>query len=174
MKFILSFVAVAIIAIAIVFCGQKETSANEDYMRIHIIANSNSQQDQNIKYMVKDAVVEFLIPVLAEAENKAEAETLINQNLAKVEEVANAVLRTQGMTYTSRISIVYEEMPARAYDNLVLEEGIYESLNIVLGEGNGDNWWCVVFPAVCFLNSNNFQNLEYISKIWDIINDVTK
>ena len=173
MKFILSFIAIAIVAVSVVFCGQTQNSSNDDYMRIHITANSNSQQDQDIKYLVKDAVVEFLIPVLSEAKNKEEAEILINQNLEKVEEVANSALKTQGVTYNSSISIVYEQMPARAYDNLVLEEGVYESLNIVLGEGKGDNWWCVVFPAVCFLNSNNFQNLEYISKIWDIINDVT-
>ena len=173
MKFILSFIAIAIVAVSVVFCGQTQNPSNDDYMRIHITANSNSKQDQDIKYLVKDAVVEFLIPVLSEAKNKEEAEILINQNLEKVEEVANSALKSQGVSYNSSISIVYEQMPARAYDNLVLEEGIYESLNIVLGEGKGDNWWCVVFPAVCFLNSNNFQNLEYISKIWDIINDVT-
>ena len=173
MKYILSFLTVSTIIVCVLFYGQKE-SVNEDYMRIHISANSNSQQDQDLKYLVKDAVVEFLIPALSEAETKSEAQSVIVENLSKIEEVANAVLKSQNVSYTSTISIDYQQIPARAYDNFVLEEGVYESLNIVLGEGKGDNWWCVVFPAICFINSNNFQNLEYISKIWDIINDVTK
>ena len=64
-------------------------------------------------------------------------------------------------------------MPTRAYDNLVLESGVYESLNIALGDAKGDNWWCVVFPAVCFVDTKNYENLEYISKILDIIYRVT-
>lgn len=173
MKFVLSFVGVFAIALAVLFCGQKPESVNEDYMRIHITANSTSSQDENVKYMVKDAVTNFLIPILSEAETKSEAEIVVSQNLQKIEEIANSVIKSNSLNYSSKVCIDFEQMPARAYDNLVLDEGVYQSLNIVLGDGKGDNWWCVVFPAVCFLNSNNFQNLEYISKIWDIINGVT-
>ncbi len=173
MKFILSFIGVSVVALAFGFCSQKTESTNEDYMRIHITANSNSTQDQNMKYLVKDAVVEFLIPMLADAEDKSQASEIICQNLDKIEEVVNCVLKNQNVEYLANVNIVEEEMPARAYDDLVLEAGVYESLNIALGEAKGDNWWCIVFPAVCFLDTKNFDNLEYISKIWDIINDVT-
>lgn len=173
MKYILSIFGIAIIVCACVFFTENNHEVNEDYLRIHITANSNSQRDQNIKYVVKDAVVEFLIPKLADAENKTEAENIIKENLNKIEDVANVVLEIEGVNYFADVSIVEEEMPARAYDNLVLEAGVYQSLNIKLGESRGDNWWCVVFPAVCFLDSKNFGNLEYISKIWDIINRVT-
>ena len=172
MKYILSFFAVCVIVVCVFFCKEKK-DVNEDYLRIHISANSSSQQDQNLKYLVKDAVVEFLIPKLSQVKTKQEAEEIIIKNISKIEEVTNAVLKSENVNYKASVSIKYEEMPARAYENLVLDEGVYESLNIVLGEGNGDNWWCVVFPAVCFINSNNFQNIEYISKIWDIINHVT-
>ncbi len=173
MKYILSFCGVAIIAVALIFCGQEKETVNDDYMRIHIVANSNSTEDQNLKYMVKDAVVDFLIPLLATAECKDEAVEIVAQNLSKIEEVANSVLKTQSVNYFAIASVAQEKMPARAYDDLILEEGVYESLNIKLGQAKGDNWWCVVFPAVCFLDTKNFQNLEYISKIWDIINGVT-
>lgn len=173
MKYILSLCGVAIIAFSLIFCGQEKEQVNDDYMRIHIVANSNSTEDQNIKYMVKDAVVDFLIPLLARAESRVEASEIVSQNLSKIEEVVNSVLKAQSANYYASVTIIEEEMPARAYDNMVLEEGIYESLNIKLGQAKGDNWWCVVFPAVCFLDTKNFQNLEYISKIWDIINGVT-
>ena len=64
--------------------------------------------------------------------------------------------------------------PTRVYDDFSLQSGVYQSLKIDLGQAKGDNWWCVVFPAVCFTSSKNPQNLEYISKIWDTIQSVTK
>ena len=172
MKFILSFIGVAIIAVAVLFCGQTN-NVDDDYMRIHIVANSNSVEDQNLKYLVKDAVVEFLIPILADAKNKDQAKDLLVENVEKIEEVANVVLKTEGVDYFASVSIKNEEMPTRAYNNLVLESGVYESLNIALGDAKGDNWWCVVFPAVCFVDTKNYENLEYISKILDTIYRVT-
>lgn len=174
MKLILSFIGVGIVVLACLFCGQRNETQNEEYMRVHIIANSNSAQDQDLKYLVKDAVVEFLIPKLADAKSKLQAQEIICENLKKIEEVANAVLKNQNVDYSSKACVIEEEIPARAYENLTLDAGVYQSLNIKLGEAKGDNWWCVVFPAVCFLDSKNFANIEYISKIWDIINDVTK
>lgn len=72
------------------------------------------------------------------------------------------------------MAVKQENLPDRAYDDLVLEAGVYDCLNIELGNANGDNWWCVVFPAVCFLSSKNPENVVYISKIWEIINRVTQ
>lgn len=173
MKYILSFFGVVAIVCAVLFCGQK-TEVNDDYVRIHITANSNSDFDENAKYVVKDAVVDFLIPLLAEAESKEEAEEILSSNMEKILEVANLTLRNLGASYNAKLSIVEEEMPTRSYDDLVLESGIYKSLKIDLGQANGDNWWCVVFPAVCFVSSKNPQNFEYISKIWDTIQSVTQ
>ncbi len=172
MKYILSFFGVGIIVLAICLCGGKNSS--EDFLRIHIVANSNSTYDQNLKYVVKDAVVGYLLPLLADAQDESEAKEIVLQNLLEINEVANTALESEGATYSASVSITSENMPTRAYESLVLEEGIYDSLKIVLGEGNGDNWWCVVFPAVCYIDSKNVENVEYISKILDIISNVTK
>lgn len=172
MKWILAGLGVVAIVCGICFFGGNKPQENEEYMRIHIVANSNSTVDQNVKYVVKDAVVEFLIPCLAEAENKAEAEKIISSNLTKINEVVNVVLQKQGVKYKGSVSLTSEDMPMRAYGDLILQEGVYDSLKITLGQGHGDNWWCVVFPAVCFINSQNPQNVEYISKIWEIISSV--
>ncbi len=177
MKYILSFVGIAIICCGIFLCGQKNISTsalNDDYMRIHITANSNSTYDQNLKYKVKDSVVEFLIPKLAYAQNKEEATNIIAENIFEIQNIVNQTLRDEGAKYLCSISITQEEIPTRAYDDLVLEEGVYDCLKIDLGDAKGDNWWCVVFPAVCFLSSKNYENYVYISKIWEIINSVTR
>ncbi len=174
MKYILSFVGVIIIVGAICFCGFKKDEVNQDYLRIHISANSNSTQDQNVKYVVKDAVVDFLIPYLADATNKDEAMKIVKANLNKIEEVVSYALKVEGVSYDAKVKMSEEEVPTRAYSNFVLESGIYDCLEIELGNAQGDNWWCVVFPAVCFLSSENLENCEYISKIWEIINSVTK
>ena len=176
MKVFLSLIGIGFVCLAILLCGgkgQEVTANNEDFLRIHIVANSNSSFDRDLKYKVKDNVVEFLIPKLADAHTKDEAVLLILQNLDEIENVIIQTLKEDGANYGCKISIMQEDMPMRAYDNLVLEEGIYECLKIELGQAKGDNWWCVVFPAVCFLSSENAQNYVYISKIWEIINSVT-
>ena len=170
MKYLLSFISVCVITLILVFCGNGGTQ--EEYFRIHIRANSNSEADQNVKYIVKDAVVDFLIPLLSDVETKDEAEDVMNANLDKIEEVADEVLLENGFTYKSSAYISFEEFPTREYDDLVLEEGFYDALILALGTGSGDNWWCVVYPPFCFLETKNSENYVYISKIWEIINNI--
>ena len=172
MKYLISFVAVVTITLILVFCGNFGGATNEEYFRIHIRANSNSSEDQNVKYEVKDEVVEFLIPLLADAETKDEAENIMNENLRLIEGMADEVLKAHGFSYTSKAYISFEEFPTRAYDDLVLKEGFYDALILALGTGEGDNWWCVVYPPFCFLETKNSENYVYISKIWEIINNI--
>lgn len=174
MKYILSFVGIVAIFCAVFFCTKKGSDVNDDYVRIHITANSNSDFDKNIKYKVKDAVVDFLIPMLGEVKDKESAEILLKDNLQKIEAVANDALCRFGVKYNAQVTLVEEKIPTRVYDDFSLQSGVYQSLKIDLGQAKGDNWWCVVFPAVCFTSSKNPQNLEYISKIWDTIQSVTK
>lgn len=143
-----------------------------EYLRIHIRANSNSAEDQRVKYMVKDAVVEALIPILAEAQTKQQAEELVTKNFAYIEAVADKVLESEGFNYASSARLDNEEFPARAYDDITLPAGNYDAVIIDLGTGEGDNWWCLVYPAFCFTKTENSTNYVYISKIWEIINSV--
>ena len=172
MKYLISFITVVAITLILVFCGNFGRKTNGEYFRIHIRANSNSSEDQNVKYEVKDEVVEFLIPLLSEAETKEEAERIMNENLDKIEAVADEVLKAHGFSYKSKAYISFEEFPTRAYGDLVLEEGFYDALILALGTGEGDNWWCVVYPPFCFLETKNSENYVYISKIWEIINNI--
>lgn len=169
MKYIIGFIATIGIVLIFVFCPMnnigKETK--NEYLRIHIRANSNSQIDQNVKYKVKDSVVDALIPLLSDIDDFEEAKVVMSQNLKMIEEVANKVLLEEGFSYTSRADIDNEYFPTRTYDALTLEEGFYDALIIRLGSGEGDNWWCLVYPAFCFTSSTNSNNVVYISKIWE-------
>lgn len=149
MKYILAFIGVGAILLGIFLFGGK-TNVSEDYMRIHVVANSNSNFDQNIKYVVKDAVVEYLSPRLENAQNKEDAKEIILKHKENLQSVTNLVLHESGAKYTANICVTHEDFPTRAYGKLVLEEGLYDVLQINLGEAKGDNWWCVVFPTVCF------------------------
>lgn len=175
MKYILPILCVVVIGVvfAVVGLTPKSSNENSDYLRVHIRANSNSDKDQTVKYVVRDAVVEALIPVLADAETKDEAESILNKNLAYIEKIANSVLKSEGFSYTSKAYISSEYFPTRTYDELTLDSGYYDSLILSLGSGKGNNWWCVVYPAFCFTNTKNSANYVYISKIWEIIRSVT-
>ncbi|MGN1200734.1 MAG: stage II sporulation protein R [Candidatus Caccovivens sp.] len=150
MKYVLSFVGLIAVVCAFVFCGVPK-SQDEEYIRLHITANSNSIADQNIKYTVKDAVVKFLNEKLTSVESKSIAKQTILSNLNEIERVVFDVLSQNDAGYLAKVFLSQEEYPTRSYANGVLEGGTYESLKIDLGKAEGDNWWCCVFPAVCIL-----------------------
>ena len=172
-KILAGVLTIVLVVIVCVFFG-KGKEENVEYLRVHIRANSNSYIDQEIKYKVKDDVVESLIPLLSEISTKEEAYSLLGDNLSYIEQVANNTLKENGFSYTCRARHCNEEFPTRKYDDLVLESGYYDALILELGEGTGDNWWCVVYPPLCFTSTKNSTNYEYISKILEIIKSIAK
>ena len=175
MKYILSLVCIVGIILTLVLCGTgsgQEVLQPEDYLRIHIRANSNTEIDQNVKYMVKDAVVEALIPILADCTTKQDAITKVKQNFEYIEQVADNVLRANNFDYSSSAKLTNEYFPTRVYENITLPEGNYDAVILNLGTGSGNNWWCVVYPAFCFTQTKNPDNIVYISRIWDIIKGI--
>ena len=173
MKWIVCGVCVIALAVLMACAPLFQTEVETEYLRIHIRANSNSAEDQRVKYLVKDAVVEALIPLLSEAETKAEAKEIVEKNLNYINAVANAVLLSEGFDYCGKARVAVEQFPTRVYDDITLPAGEYEAVILDLGTGDGDNWWCLVYPAFCFTKSENSTNYVYISKIWEIINSVT-
>ena len=165
-KVCISFLIISIIILGLTAFNQPKTQT--EYLRIHIRADSNSQQAQSVKYKVKDAVTGFLTPYVAECTTKEEAEKMISSLLGKIEEVTDRVLLSNGFSYTSNARLAEEEFPTRKYQDFVLEQGYYDALIIELGSGQGDNWWCVVYPPLCFTSGNG--NVVYKSKILEIIN----
>ena len=136
-----------------------------EYLRIHIRANSNSIEDQNVKYKVKDEIVEALIPVLSEVETFEEAKSVISNNFSLITSVADNVLKQEGFNYSSRAKIDNEYFPTRTYANTTLESGYYDAVIVELGEAVGDNWWCVMYPPLCFITNGNQTEITFKSKI---------
>ena len=175
MKYVIGiFSALAILITFICFLPVGNGHGDTEYLRIHIRANSNEIEDQNVKYKVKEGVVEALIPILAEVETFEEAKIVMQSNFDLIESVANGILKEEGFGYQAKADIDNEYFPTRTYDEITLEEGYYDALILRLGSGEGDNWWCLVYPAFCFTSSTNSNNVVYLSKIWEIIEKIVK
>ena len=143
-----------------------------EYLRIHIRADSNLEVDQNVKYLVKDKIVEFLTPLVSSVSCKDELIDVLNNNKENIKYVSDSVLQNEGFSYTTNVKINNEYFPTRDYNGFVLEKGYYDALIIELGSAKGNNWWCVLYPPLCFVNKNssNVQDIYYQSKIIEIIN----
>ena len=121
----------------------------DSVLRLHVIANSDSQADQEVKLKVRDAVLEEVNGHLDSAMTKQQAREMLEGKLKELEEVANMVLRQEGMTDIATVTLGREEYPTREYDTFTLPAGVYDSLIVSIGEAKGQNWWCVVFPSLC-------------------------
>lgn len=121
----------------------------ENLVRLHVVANSDSEEDQALKLRVRDAVVEQLNGIMAGLGSAQEAKDFLTEHLPEIRETANQVLRQAGSQLEATVSLALEKFPTRVYDTFQLPAGLYEALRITIGEGEGHNWWCVVFPTLC-------------------------
>ena len=133
---------------SVMLLKDKQTLRKE-LIRLHVVGASDSQEDQALKLQVKDAVVESLQADMARLTDMEAAKIYLQQQLPKIEELANRVLREADCDDVATVSLQHEEFGTRDYDTFTLPAGIYESLRITIGPGDGRNWWCVVFPTLC-------------------------
>ncbi len=124
----------------------------EQVLRLHIIADSNSDADQNVKLAVRDAVITYLKPYLENVTTKQEAIEIISSQLDSLTATANKVLSDNGFSYTASARLSSTYFPIKLYGDLVLPAGEYDALKICLGSASGKNWWCLVFPQLCFID----------------------
>ena len=147
--------------------GASDAGDNTRYLRIHVRANSDSAHDQQVKYAVKDDVVAYITPYVAQCGDKQTAMEKISALTDDIEDVCERSLAALGESYGARAEVRREHFPTRVYDGLTLEEGDYDALIVELGEGDGDNWWCVIYPPLCFTSAP--CGVEYRSLILEII-----
>lgn len=129
-----------------------QTALAEQVLRLHIIADSNSDADQTVKLAVRDAVITYLAPYLDGVTTKQEAMEIIGAQLVPLADTANRVLAENGFSYTADASLGRAYFPIRLYGDLTLPAGEYDALKIRLGSASGKNWWCLVFPQLCFVD----------------------
>lgn len=168
---VIGFVVSCATFAGIVLKNSENKASAEGYLRVHIRANSNDDVDQNVKYKVKERVVDYLTPILADAVTFDVAYDILQDNLTDIENVANEVLISNGFTYKCQAKLNEEYFPTRSYGNFTLENGYYDALILSLGSGKGDNWWCVVYPPLCFIGSegSDGKNIKYKSKLVEIV-----
>ncbi len=166
-KFCITFLSICILLLCGVGVYLNSAPAKTEYLRIHIRANSNMESDQRVKLLVKDVVVNYLTPYIAEINTTQEAYQVIESKLREIEKIADHTLKENGFKYTSHAKLTEEKFPTRTYENLTLETGYYDALILELGNAQGDNWWCVVYPPLCFTGEG--VNYKYKSKIMEII-----
>ena len=121
----------------------------QNVLRLHIIANSDSDDDQQLKLKIRDEILAKTDGLFLKSDNLENAEKTVKSNLDKFQETADNVIKENGFDYTAKVTFGKSSFSTRYYDDFTLPAGEYNSLIITLGEGEGKNWWCVVYPTVC-------------------------
>ena len=157
--------------ICLILISNFMTSKNlipKEAIRIRVIANSNEVEDQELKLEVKNEVEEYLYNQLKDIKDSNNADIVIKENIPNIEGIVNK--------YTSNYKVNYgiNYFPKKEYKNIVYKEGDYKSLVITLGNGLGDNWWCVLFPPLCLMEGSENDDIEYHSYIADTVNKYIK
>lgn len=129
----------------------QEGIANQ-IIRFHVLANSDSQNDQELKLDVKDKITSYLQGKLRETSTKEEARTIIQQEMGQLKTIAESEITRQGYDYPVTIRLEHCYFPVKQYGDLTFPAGQYEALRVLIGEAEGKNWWCVMFPSLCFVN----------------------
>ena len=149
-------------------CANNSVGEGE-LLRIHVRANSNQAVDQSVKMVVKDKIVEYLSDELYYQTDYGEAIKTVEKSLTAIEAIANRALAENGMKYRATAKLKREYFPTRAYEDVVVESGVYDALIVELGKAEGDNWWCVIYPPLCFVNREEFgSEFRYKSKILEL------
>lgn len=133
--------------------GQQSQLAGK-MVRLHVLANSDSDADQALKLQVRDAVLKTAEPLLAQADQVENATQILESNLDQLTQAARETLLQEGSDYPVSVQLEETWFPTRQYDTFSLPAGSYQALRVVIGEGNGHNWWCVVFPPLCLASAS--------------------
>ncbi len=157
---ILSFIAIiSIMTITISGEAKKIDSVSENYknklIRFHVIANSDSDEDQELKLKVRDEIIKYLKPKLENSNSIAESEEIIKKEYGELGKISKNIISENGYNYEVKVGIEYSTFPTKQYSNVILPAGEYKALKIVIGQGQGKNWWCVMFPPLCFVDEES-------------------
>ena len=123
-----------------------------EIIRFHVIANSDSEKDQELKLKVKDGLVKEMAPYLSNASSITDARDILYTNLNIVEELAQDIINQNGYDYPVKVNLGPKHFPIKVYGDYTFPSGVYEALSISIGQGKGKNWWCVMFPPLCFVD----------------------
>ena len=142
----------------------KISPASDQLIRFHVLANSDSEEDQELKRAVRDVILKEVSPQLARSKSLEESRQIIMQVRPDMESIGRSVVKTWGKDYSVQTEYGNFSFPTKSYGSLLLPAGNYEALRVVIGEGQGSNWWCVLFPALCFVDINQSTAVQVDGK----------
>lgn len=153
---ILCGIAVSFTSAVYTYAQKVNDRITDSVVRFHVLANSDSEHDQNLKLKVRDEILEYLRPGMEKCQSREEAEKYLISHIDGITKIAEKVINEEGYEYDVKTELSEEQYPVRYYSNAVFPEGIYHSLRVIIGEGEGHNWWCVMYPPLC-LNEQSFE-----------------
>ncbi len=153
----LKYFGTVLVFVVLLLVKSMESSAQsrkiyEQVIRFHVLANSDSKEDQELKLKVKNKVVTYMQTLLQDCRSKEEAEKILSQYMEQLITLSKQVIEEEGYDYSVTAKLEQHYFPVKTYGNQVYPEGEYEALRILIGKAEGKNWWCVMFPSLCMLN----------------------
>lgn len=165
------FLILLVLIIVLVYTQNKtEITIPNSSIRLRVIPNSNEAKDINIKEQVKDYLETDVYTLLKDTDNIELARTIINENIPKIETNIDNIFKDNNYIIPYEINFGYNYFPEKTYGGQIYEEGEYESLVIYIGEAKGDNWWCVLFPNFCLVDTQ--EEIEYKSYFKELLNKI--
>lgn len=147
------FIILTVIAIGIIRYSKDVTdSISKQLIRFHVVANSDTTDDQLLKQKVRDEVIEFIEPLLSECETVEDTRYILEGSLPVIKEISQEIVEDWGKDYQVYVALDKANFPTKSYGDVVLPAGEYEACRIIIGEGKGENWWCVMYPPLCYLD----------------------
>ena len=140
--------------------------------RLHVLANSNSEEDQNLKLKVRDSLLNYMNGLCSNCSTKQEAISIANEHKDDFQKIAEQTIKENGYDYTAKINIDNFYFPTKNYGDISLPAGYYDALRVEIGEAKGRNWWCVMFPSLCFIDvSSGIVPEESKEELQNILSD---
>lgn len=167
-----TFLTLALILLSYYFISiyiKNNLKIPDDAIRIRILANSNEEYDQNIKKEVQKDMQDYMYKLLYNSKNSKQAKEIISSNLNNIDEEIGNTLHSLNYIDSYKINFGLNYFPEKEYKGVKYKEGYYDSLLITLGQGKGDNWWCVLFPPLCLIEAEESTEVEYTSLVKELL-----
>lgn len=175
LKRLLTFFIIIFLLLLSSGCSSSNVSSKDlsyKLLRFHVIANSDSLDDQSLKLKVRDKVLNEVGPKIENSKSKQETVSVIRNNIDTIKKIAEDEISREGKNYSVDVSLGKSTFPAKSYSDIVLPAGVYDALKITIGQGQGKNWWCVMFPPLCFIDiSHNITSEETENRMKTVLNN---
>lgn len=141
-----------IFILAQTYVSAVSTNISEAVFRLHVIANSNTEEDQSLKLQVRDSLLEYMNNLCSNCSTKKEAITIVQEHKSDFKKIAEQTIKENGYNYSVKINVNNFYFPTKDYGDISLPAGLYDALRVEIGKAKGENWWCVMFPSLCFVD----------------------